>query len=203
MIPSGLLTQIGMLIVSVTIVFTYIKPAFGNISVKQDNIAAYKEEKKKVISVNSKLASLISQIESVDSDDEFKIVSYLPDKLDEISVQRDIRFMIDKIGLIYRNLSISDKENDPNTSTQDNNTSRNSDKPKVHTISLEVAGDYQQLKEFLVLLESNAYPLELTSLKVNPSKSGIDLDIFMDLTTYTYNEIALPEDNANETNETG
>ena len=203
MIPSGLLTQIGMLIVSVTIVFTYIKPAFGNISVKQDNIAAYKEEKKKVISVNSKLASLISQIESVDSDDEFKIVSYLPDKLDEISVQRDIRFMIDKIGLIYRNLSISDKENDPNTSTQANNTSRNSDKPKVHTISLEVAGDYQQLKEFLVLLESNAYPLELTSLKVNPSKSGIDLDIFMDLTTYTYNEIALPEDNANETNETG
>lgn len=204
MIPSGLLTQIGILIISVAIIFTYIKPAFGSISEKQDNIAAYKEEKKKVIAVNSRLAELVSQIESIDSESKYKIMTYLPDKFDEISVQRDIRFMLDKLGIVYKSLSLEDKrrQNGGTNSQQDDDVKPDIDRPQPHVISLEVSGDYEQLKELLALLESNAYPLELSSLKVSPSSSGVDLDITMDLIVYTYKDVSLSENESNQSDGT-
>ena len=47
MIPKGLFTQIGMIIVSVLIIITQINPIFAEIKAVQDSISVYQEERLK------------------------------------------------------------------------------------------------------------------------------------------------------------
>ncbi len=42
MIPKGLFSQIAMMILSLAIIFTYVKPVFEEIGEVQDNIGPYK-----------------------------------------------------------------------------------------------------------------------------------------------------------------
>jgi hypothetical protein len=184
MIPKGLFTQIGMLIVSVGIIFTYIKPAFGEVAAIQDNIQTYQMERDKVISVNSLLSKLVTDMESVSSEDQRKLLTYLPDSVDGINVSRDLFLITLQSGVLYKDV----RDMGLVARGSKNNRVEDSEEelgPEGHQFGLSVEGTYDQLKNLFRLIEQNNYPLEVQSVSIDKLDGGF-LGAEITFVTYSF-----------------
>ncbi len=190
MIPKGLFAQIGMVVVSIAIIITYVEPAFSQIGEVQDNIAVYRQEREKVSLVNGTLDSLLQTQKSVSITDQNKLMTYMPDEesIDVIAVPRDLAIIAVQAGVIYRNAGYTGGNNASAQSNQDADASMQ--EPKKFTFNYAVEGSYNQLKTLFRLLEQNHYPLEVTELSIDKIDGGF-LSVTMELTTYAYQD-ALP-----------
>lgn len=193
MIPYGLFSQILFMLLSVTLVFTYIKPAFSEIDATQDKIETYVTEIDKVSLVNSKLASLVSAYNNTSQSDRLKLLTYMPDEVDTIAVPRDLFAIATQAGVIVRNIeyggSLDDEDGevssdlmlfDPAAEPIPTVPSNESEK---HLFTMSFEGSYAQVKTVLSLLEENAYPLEVHQMDVSRSEGGF-LTVEMDIVTY-------------------
>ena len=183
MIPKGLFTQIGMIIVSVAIIVTYVQPEFSKISEVQNSIEVFKTERAKVESVNAKLGALMSSLKSVSNDDVYKLNTYMPNEVDEISVRRDMLLITKEAGLLYID-SGSESDNKRNNS-RNSRAMVDNNGPDPVTFTLAVEGSYDQVKNLFDLIEHNHYPLEVTSLEVSQLEGGF-LTANLDIRTYSY-----------------
>lgn len=181
MIPKGLFTQIAMVVLSIAIIFTYVEPAFSAIGEVQDNIGVYRSEREKVASVNSQLAGLVQQLESVSREDQRRLVRYMPDEVDPIAVPRDLAILAVQAGVLYKSASFSNVDSfnaDPKLDTDDSF-------PEVHSFSYTVEGTYGQIKNLFRLMELNDYPLEIRSLSIQKIE-GDFLTVSMQIATFAY-----------------
>ena len=184
MIPKGLFTQIIMLIAAVSIVITYIQPKFQEIGQTQDDIAVYQEQRKKIVDVNARLASLVSTMEAVPSPDKERLSNYLPDEVDEIAIVRDLFFISQRAGVIYVDADYLSGNKDKREATEKG-------KPNVHTFELQVEATYDQIKDLLALLETNEYPFDIVEMGISGAEDSVLLKVSMTLNTYSYNNADL------------
>lgn len=184
MIPNGLLTQIGMLIVSVAIIFTYIQPSFAEVEQTQNEIVTYQEERQKVVAVNSRLSSLVSQVDNVPNDDRRRLLAYMPDKVDKLNISRDLLLITQEAGVLYRNVGY--EEAPKNATRQNTAAAADATQPIPHQFTLSVEGTYSQLKGLFALLEQNHYPLEVQEVSIQKIDGGF-LSADITLTTYAFN----------------
>ncbi len=206
MIPKGLFAQIGLLLLAVGIIFTYIRPTFEEIGQTQDEILTYQTEIEKVTMVNQKLMSMVATIDSTTIDDRQRLLAYMPNTVDILLVPRDIQTIVERTGGILDSVSYDGVRNDE--SSQDNSGTTNaytntnqqaaggqfantssvstvSEKPTAHAFSVSFAGNYQQVKNFLSALETNHYPLEVHQLTLSPAEGGF-LNAELELVTYSH-----------------
>ncbi len=194
MIPKGLFTQIGMMIVAVAIIFTYIKPEFEKISLIQDDIKEYKDQRAMVITVNSTLDKLMSKVESVSISDNERLFNYVPDIIDEISVPRDLYLISNEAGVIYNDTKYEGIDAEmASIANQENAESILAQTPVSHTLILSVEGSYQQIKKLLSLLEQNHYPLEVREMDISSGEGGF-LKAEITLNTYSYRKFVTAEE---------
>lgn len=187
MIPKGLFTQIGMVIIAIAIIITYVKPTFTEISEVQDSIEVYQSERAKVESVNEQLATLLSRMEGVSNDDKRRLQTYLPDTVDGISVRRDLTLITQEAGVFYKDTSYGGESY--NNSNRNNKTQDEvGGNPTAHSLTLSVEGTYTQLKNLFRLIEQNNYPLEVSSVSIQKIEGNF-LSADIDLTTYSYKSI--------------
>lgn len=180
MIPQGLFTQIAMLILAVAIIITYVQPTFVRIGSVQDDIGVYEEQRSKVAAVNGQLAALVARMESVSNDDKRRLLTYLPDSVDEVAVQRDLVAIMAEAGVIYKSVSYMGKIEDLSTASDEKVIL-----PAASSFELAMDGTYGQIKNFLRLLEQNQYPLEIRNLDINQLEGGF-LNANVQLYTYAY-----------------
>lgn len=183
MIPKGLTTQIGMLIVSAGIIFTYVQPAFGEVAKIQDNIQTYQIERDKVVSVNSQLSRLMAQMESVSNDDQRRLLTYMPDSVDEINVSRDLLLITIPSGVLYKDVrytGLADRASKKNRAATEEESG-----PEGHQFSLSVEGTYEQIKNLFRLIEQNNYPLEVRGVEISKLDGGF-LGADLILVTYSF-----------------
>ncbi|MEY3784425.1 MAG: hypothetical protein RLZZ230_747 [Candidatus Parcubacteria bacterium] len=193
MVSGGLFTQIGMLIISVGIIFTYIKPEFVKIGEVQDLISEYQIQGTKVLSVNSKLSDYVSRIDTRSAEEQRRLKNYIPDTVDSVVVLRDLYLMTKQAGVIY--VDAEYQESNTKTSSRASNnevTDNNSKLPLAHPISLSVEGTYDQIKIMLNLLEHNNYPLQISTLSMSSSESGM-MKADIELNTYSYREFEVDD----------
>lgn len=180
MIPKGLFSQISMIILAFAIVFTYVKPTFGEIGKIQDDIAKYQAELAGVVYVNSELASHVSSMDSVSIDDHRKLLTYLPNEVDEIAVARDLKNISDLSGAQYMNV----KSNGPAGEVEKKPDPK---KPRPQAVSfvLSVEGSYKEIKNLFKLMELNHYPLEVQGVTID--RKGVDfLGVEINIFSYAY-----------------
>lgn len=183
MIPKGLFTQIGMVILAVALIVTYVRPTFTEISEVQDSINVYKEEKKKVVTVNSQLANLTSRLETISNEDKRQLFNYMPDSIDTVSVPRDLAIISEEAGVLYKNaLDQGATDKVSNDLASGVNTP-----PIKHEFSLTVEGTYGQIKKLFTLMEQNQYPLEVQSVSIDQIDGGF-LSASINIATYSYRE---------------
>ncbi len=179
MIPKGLFTQIGMIIIAVATIMTYIMPTFKEISAVQDEIKKFEDKKNEVYAVNSKLADLVSEVSSVPIEDHRKLNDYLPDEVDVIAIPKDLFIISKEAGVLYKN-SVSSGDKDNSSSAEGEPTFAT-----AHSFDLSVEGTYSQLKQLFSLLEKNHYPLQVGSLDIT-KLDGPLLSAEIGLVTYAY-----------------
>lgn len=185
MIPKGLFTQIAMIILSFAIIFTYVKPMFEEIASTQDDIGVYQAERSKVMSVNSQLASLVDTLEGVTNIDQRRLITYLPDSVDTVSVQRDIKLITQEAGVIYKEVLYDDASQPKSSRQRQSAVAGMSDEnmPEVYMFSLTVEGRYAEIKNLFALLEQNNYPLEVYEANISQTEGGL---LMADITLVTY-----------------
>lgn len=186
MIPQGLFTQIGIVIVSIAILVTYVHPIFNDVSAMQSDIAVYKEKRESISSVNARLNSLVSRLDSVTSEDRRDLLTYMPEELDPLSVLRDLFLITNLSGAFY----LDSSHNSLVTNERSSNSVQSEEKPLTHSFSLAVEGTYEQIKNLILLIEQNNYPLEISDLEMTPLDGGF-LSADFTLTTYSYQSNSL------------
>lgn len=184
MISNGLLTQVAMIALSIGIAITYIMPTFDEIKILQDNIADNQTQILKVVDVNSSLASLVSQMDSVTNQERAKLNKYLPDTVDPVSISRDLLYISSQAGVLY-NDSTSGAQAQRRSSASKDDEDDGTNTATAHTFSLSVEGTYKSIKNLFNLLEANDYPLEIRSVNLTRI-DGVFLSASLDLATYTY-----------------
>ena len=197
MIPSGLFTQIALVVLSVAVAFTYIKPTFSDISSSQEQISVYQTERDQVNSFNSTLESKLQKVSSVASDDVDRLLTYMPDRVDPLAVMRDLEtFGIDS-GVEIQDITdvgpVDDEVSDLNEfdpyayASEDPFASpvEVSTGPYAYVFTLSAEGTYSQIKRLVDIIEKNNYPLEIHKLNLNATEGGF---LAAELTLYTYSK---------------
>ena len=180
MIFNSFVTQIGMLLLGVGIIFTYVQPTFGKIGTMQTTIVQYQEEQQKVNAVNGQLASLVSQVNSITTSDMRALMTYMPDQIDHVAVSKDI-FAISELAGVYLEGVSYDGTVDAVVVSE----SATEVEPEQHAFSVNVSGTYEQTKAFLQMIEQNNYPLEVKELSMTSAETGlITTDVL--LITYSF-----------------
>jgi hypothetical protein len=192
MIPYGLFSQILFLLLSVALVFTYIKPTFSEIDATQDKIETYAQEVEKVSVVNDKLRTLVASYSNVSQGDRLKLLAYMPDEVDTIAVPRDLYTIATQAAVIVRKIEYDGpvKQSTDVSSTLLFDPAAapveavpTSNEPEAHRFIVSFEGSYAQIKTVLSLMEENAYPLEVHDLEINKTEGGF-LSVDMDIITY-------------------
>lgn len=191
MIPSGLFTQIALIIISVGIILTYITPTFENISTAQEQIAVYQDELGQVSAVNALLQTKLQQIDQVSDTDLNRLLTYIPDTIDVLAVMRDLENITNQSGA--RVIDITD--NGPLEETTESREQRRGsvdEGPYPYIFALTVEGTYNQVKELITLMENNEYPLEPRRVLLEVSEGGF-IQATIDVHTYSQFETAVPD----------
>ncbi len=166
---------------AIAIVFLYLKPTFADIGNIQDAITQYKEEQQKVNEVNIKLASLVTKANAISSEDQTRLLTYMPDKIDTISVSRDIFNISIMAGVNIAGIDYKEIE----AKGDEISAELVSSNPIPHNFAVSLSGDYTKVKEFLLLLEQSNYPLEVHNLEITGSAED-ELTLKMDIVTYSH-----------------
>ena len=195
MIPNGLFTQIGLVLLSIGIIMFYISPAFDEISTAQDQIAVYQRELGQVSAVNANLQAKLQQIDQISATDRDRLLVYMPDSVDVLSVMRDIEAAVDQSGTRLVDIN----NNGPLEETTESREARRVDSPTAaaqgphaHVFALTTEGTYSQTKELIEALENNHYPLEVQRLLLSVSEGGF-IEATMDVYTYSQYPTEVPD----------
>lgn len=180
MIFNSFVTQIGMLLLGVGIIFTYVQPTFAKIGTMQTTIAQYKEEQEKVNEVNGQLASLVAKVNEISASDMRALTTYMPDAVDHVAVSRDI-FTIAELSGVY----LQDVTYDGEVAPIVNPEAGPQLQPTQHAFSTTVSGTYDEVKYFLQLLEQNNYPLDMQEMSLVGTEIGL-INADMVLITYSH-----------------
>lgn len=181
MIPKGLFTQIIMFVVAIGILITFVQPMFGKIALTQNEIGTYTEEQEKVTEVNNRLNSLVARLDSISADDYTRLRVYLPDTIDEIHVIRDLKFIAEQSGVLYKSSSAYGQNPDP--MADDNIEFR----PRSQAFNLQVEGTYPQIKRLFSLMEQSNYPLEVHGVSITQIDGGF-LSADIEVWSYSFRE---------------
>lgn len=177
--------QIILACLSIAIVVVYLQPAFADVGKIQDAIAQYKDEQLKVNEVNLKLAGFVSKANAISSEDQTRLLTYMPDKIDTISISRDIFNISVMSGVDIGNIDYKDSESNTVAKEASGSAEFTNTEPVKHTFSVSLSGNYTEIKAFLSLLEQSNYPLEVHTLDITGSAEGV-LMAKMDIVTYSH-----------------
>lgn len=178
--PAGAFIQIVLLIVSVVIGFTYLKPTFLDIQSLQDEKQRYIDERTRVDEVNRLLQSLVNEYESVSVDNLRKLNAYIPDSIDELEIMRTIMAVSEESEVNVESISIESSGTYAGSEDDDNNY-------QTGEFSVSLSGPYDNMKPFLARLERNASPLLVSNIEIGPNNNvnvveeGADRDEYVSL----------------------
>lgn len=198
-----------LLVVSVIIVFTVIKPKFSEISYYQNEMATYQTALDNIGRYNQRLQNLINQANAMSSEDRDNLFRYLPESVDSVAISRDIENMINNNKLILTEIStdepqavtsaaaptsevlaptddMTDDLSVEGVAIVDSEISASTSRLISQDFTVNVFGRYEDMKSFLKDLERNVYPLRLVEFEFTVEEDGPLVEYKLVLQTYAY-----------------
>lgn len=175
---NNVLVQIGMLAVALGIGYTYVYPTILSIGDVQDSIINYTVEREKIVDVNVTLERLRTTSQEISADDLKRLEEFLPTKLDDVAIVRDVIGIADVSGVVISAVDFS-----LSTTQSVSLAGVPEPVPQAAEVSVTVDGTYEQIKTLLYLFELNNYPLLVKSLMLTAQEGGL---ITADITLATY-----------------
>lgn len=175
---NSFLAQIIMMVLAIGMLALYVRPTMTEIGTIQDSIVQYKTERERVNDVNAKLAELVASVNNISSQDMTALLTYLPDKIDDVSIARDISAMANESGFNLNSVKYNSFVTAPLIDGE-------MAQPTRHEFGLSFSTSYDQIKSFLEKTEKNNYPLEVMEFKATASEDGL-INVEMILATYSH-----------------
>lgn len=176
-----LITQVILIATSIAILLTYVKPAFGEIAIIQDDIIRYENTIVKAEELNNALRSLITAEQNISNSEKQKLNTYLPTEIDEVVIMRDMQNIFEGTSVVVTGLSAQAAEASLMSLAgfvEGSGVEREDEaaQPVLLYRDFQVSfnGTYEELKNLLARLEANAYPLEVVTLTFSSSGEGAD-----------------------------
>jgi hypothetical protein len=172
MIPKGLFMNVGMILVSGGIIFTYIMPTFEVIGSTQNERKVYQDELNRVVDVTTRLNELKRSADGISVEERSALTTYLPSQIDPVVVQRDLLFIAEAADISLTSLTVADADSqNPVTQTDESAATSSRSELVPHHFTLAFTAPYSQAKDFLTILGTNEYPLRVTELEITPAGS--------------------------------
>ena len=176
----SLVTQVGMIVVAVTIVIMYIQPKITSIGDIQDLTNKYEAETLNVSQINENLKTKIAAIESINPQDVQALARFMPDKVDDIAVLKDLSLILESQSISQYDIAYKGN----NAATQGTGEAVSEYKSAVeYLFSAKFEATYTQLKDLLALIETNDYMLQVSNVKITEGTEE-KLKVELSLTSY-------------------
>lgn len=166
------LLPILLILAAVGLFFGYINPTYtGSIASLRGDIASYDSALAASKQFSEKEAELAQERNSIPPEGLARIEEFLPDGVDNVQLILDLNSLASKSGLSLSNFDIGQASDKRAGSDQ---LALASESP-VDSLDLSVSatGSYAAMKAFLKGAEWSLRPLDLVSLTVSDSKTGI------------------------------
>ncbi len=167
------LIQIALIILSVVLIFVYIKPTFAGIATVQDEVYQYQDATAKAADLNAQLTDLVRKENSYTEQDKLALNRFLPDMVDDVQVMGDLESLFSDYDVKLESVS-----SDPEKTTSNVDVYLEGEKPTdvlpYKDFALTTVDSYGNIKKILGLIESNYYPLEIISMDLTQVVSEED-----------------------------
>ncbi len=186
--------QIALIIISIVIITTYIKPAFESMQNTQDETKEFQNALDSAASFNAELQNLLNKADSFSTSERRELERYIPDSVDTIAVMRDIETIVANNNMILNTLSSESADVQTpgrvvavQSDGVDTQIAKNNRDVISYQFSIGVTGTYEQFKILLQDFERNAYPLEAAEVSFAPDPESILYTFTVTLETYSLN----------------
>jgi hypothetical protein len=172
---TSIIRHIIMILIAGAIVVLYIQPTIQQIRQNQDSAVLYNAEVEKVTMVNQLMAQKLATINSIPLTDRQKLITYMPDNVEEVSVLRTLETILFSVGIQPSTLELSDEASDVNNSesqdallTGDVTMSLTQKKD----IAVSFVTDEATLQLFFRTIASSDIPFVLHSATITPQENN-------------------------------
>lgn len=159
----GLLTQLLLIIISITLALVYIRPTLASIRVVQDELFEYSDAVAKAEEFNQRLRELLTIEKSFSAQNIASLNEFLPETIDTVQVMRDIEFIALQSNVTLGSIGASETVSPTQEFTFEDELPESPTLPYVD-FTVDVTGSYNEVKNFLANVETNSYILEIVAL---------------------------------------
>jgi hypothetical protein len=168
-----------IVILAIGLFFGYVKPTWdGEITTARSEIDSYNSALAASDRFSAKEAALEQERDSLPADGLARLNTFLPDSVDNIQLILDLNALAQRSGMTLSNFTTSAAPNlpDATTATSSANTGAigaNASPVDYLTLSVNATGTYASFRKFLSGVEQSLRPLDVTTLTVNDSDTGV------------------------------
>ena len=164
------------LIIAGFIFFVYVNPTLsGPIAETKSAIANDDKALAAAADYENSKNALASARKAIDSSDLTRIVTFLPDSVDNVGLILDINALAARSGVSLSNIDVAKNDNSAAASSGTSGSWLSANPNPVGSVdlSLSVIGTYDAFKSFLVGIEKSARLLDVQSIVVKGSDTGV------------------------------
>lgn len=181
-------------------IFTIVRPMFGDIRDDQAEIGRYDEAIEAAGQVNARLSELRARMESFSAEELAALDAYVPGSVDPLSISRDIASIAEQNDLIVISLGQAEQEQSETEEVFNEGEEMfpgETGAPAAVSLAavaeaaltdrrfeVSVLGSYESIKAMLADLERNEYPLRLVGLTFAPGEGSNLLSANLTIETY-------------------
>ena len=159
----------------------YIDPTYnGQIAQAKSQIANYDSALTAASQFNQKESQLIAEQNQIPATSIQRVEAYLPDGVDNVQLILDLDSLAARSGLTLSNFAVSNNSSDSNTTTGVGTPAAGTKVPTLSgtasnslDLSVSATGTYSAFRTFLAAAEQSLRPLDVTSLIINDSATGV------------------------------
>jgi Tfp pilus assembly protein PilO len=167
-----ILPVLGLLI-AVGIFFTYVQPMWvGSIKTLKDDIAFSEKALVAAQQYKEKQDTLMDARNMIDATQLARLETFLPDSVNNVRLILDLNALVARSGLSLSSINVTTSAKD-SESAPDQNFSSRSGSANSLDISLTTVGTYGALKTFLKGVENSNRLLDVQSIAVRGSDTGV------------------------------
>lgn len=182
---ASTIVQILLLIIGLSLLYFYVYPMFTKISEAQDQVYEFDIAIREARTMNSLLAQLISDVNSISSADRRALNTYLPQSIDPVTVLRDIEAYIDRSPVTFVSLDYADDEVLIEEQV-DPEFGHAITEPRAGLVfNVQVLGQYQDIKNLIATFERNKYPLHANRIHLE-REDGLFISAEFELIKYRF-----------------
>jgi len=162
------LTPVLFIVLAIGLFYTFINPHYEKVRSLSKEAGEYREALTKADELRAVRDNLLTQYNSIPSEDVMKLKRIIPDSVNTVKLVTDLDDIAGKYGITIRNISVTQEEVDNSIGVTDANTS----KPYGTTIiTFKFVTTYNNLISYLQDIERSLQLVDVTSVTFSSGAS--------------------------------